>query len=68
MKYTIITPTYGEHFKYVAQYLNSVAKYSLNSDNIIFVFIVEAQDVEGLKKITKAYEALVSIHMPNMSR
>lgn len=63
MKYTIITPTYREHFKYVAQYLNSVAKYSLNSDNIIFVFIVEAQDVEGLKKITKAYEALVSIHI-----
>lgn len=63
MKYSIITPTYRGHFKYIERYLKSINKYLLDKRDISFIFTISKDEEKEFNQIIKPYTNNLNIEV-----
>ena len=58
MKYSIITPTYIEHFQFVKKYLESFDRFLVDKDQIEFVFTIRAKERKEFEHLVSNFSSL----------
>lgn len=61
MKFTIITPTYRDHFHYIKRYLKSFNKYTTDKDKYNIVFTISRSEKEEFFEIINNYKRDLNI-------
>ena len=63
MKYSIITPTYKGHFKYIEKYLKSINKYLLDKRDVSLIFTISKDEEKEFNQIIKPYTNSLNIEV-----